>query len=123
MGKPDSTWTAKPPQMLQQEASVTLALGGNVQVYENPPGLRTGQLIPWRMKRMRDVGKFVKARRAVCQGTETLPQVAVLHSETHLYAKQGRNLHWNLHTQPVRGAWWATFRPVSSGILPTTGTR
>jgi hypothetical protein len=104
MGKPDSPWTAKPPQMLQQEASVTLALGGNIQLYENPPGLRTGQLIPWRQKRMREVGRFVKARRTVCQGTETIPQVAVLHSETHLYSKQGRNLFWNVDTQPVRGA-------------------
>jgi hypothetical protein len=104
VGKADSPPTAKPPQMLQQEMSVTLALGGNIQIYENPPGLRTGQLIPWRLKRLREVGRFVKARRTLCQGTETIPQVAVLHSETHLYSRQGPNLFWNVDTQPVRGA-------------------
>jgi hypothetical protein len=104
MGKPDSPWVAKPVEMIQQEAAVTLAFGGGVQVYENPPGLRNGQLIPWRQKRMRAVGRFVRARRRICRGTSTLPQVAVLHSEAHLYSKPGRNLFWGLDTQPVRGA-------------------
>jgi hypothetical protein len=104
MGKPDSPWSMKPVQMLQQEAAVTLALGGNVQIYEHPPALRNGQLIPWRQKRMGEVGQFVKARRSVCQGTETLPQVAVLHSEHHAHTKVGRNLMWGVDTAPVQGA-------------------
>ncbi|MBZ0292573.1 MAG: alpha-L-fucosidase [Anaerolineae bacterium] len=79
-------WTFKPVQMLQQEAAVTIALGGSVQIYEHPQGLRNGQLVPWRQKRMGEVGKFVNARRSLSQDSEMLPQVAVLHSEHHYYA-------------------------------------
>jgi hypothetical protein len=105
MGKPDSPWCMKPAQMLQQEAAVLLAFGGNVQVYENPPALRNGQLVPWRLKRLRDVGRFVRQRRALCQDSESLPQVAVLHSEHHLRATpNGRNLMWNVDVAPVQGA-------------------
>lgn len=104
MGKPDSPWTAKPVEMLQQEAAVLLAFGGNVQVYENP-GVRTGQLIPWRARRMKAMGRFVKQRRAVCQGTESIPQIAVLHSETHLRRNPtGANLMWSTDAAPVQGA-------------------
>lgn len=104
MGNPDSPWVTKPVPMLQQEAAILLAFGGNVQIYEHPPALRNGQLVPWRQKRLGDVGRFVKARRAVCQGTETIPQVAVLHSEHHVRAKAGRNLLWGIDAAPVQGA-------------------
>jgi hypothetical protein len=104
MGQPDSPWTFKPVQMLQQEAAVTLALGGNVQVYESPGGVRSGQLIPWRMERIGEMAAFVKERRKVCQGTETIPQVAVLHSEHHTRQHMDRNLMWGVDTLPVQGA-------------------
>ena len=84
---PDETrpWTFKPVQMLQQEAALTVALGGNVQIYEHPQGLRDGRLIPWRQAVMGEVGQFVKARQTLSEGSQTIPQVAVLHSETHYY--------------------------------------
>ena len=84
---PDQTrpWTFKPVQMLQQEAALIVALGGNVQIYEHPQGLRDGRLIPWRQARMGEVGTFVKARQSLCQGSQIVPQVAVLHSEAHYY--------------------------------------
>ncbi len=97
----------KPLQMLQQEAAVTLALGGSLQVYEHPSPVRSGQLIPWRMKVIGAVSEFAHARRAVCQGTESLPQVAVLHSETHTNHHRGRNLMWGVDTKPVQGAVFA----------------
>jgi len=107
MGKPDSPWTVKPPQMLMQEAAVLLAFGGNVQIYEHPP-VRDGRLIPWRQRRLGEVGKFVKARRAICQGTESLPQAAVLHSEHHAFADvRGKNLLWSVDVAPVQGAVFA----------------
>ncbi len=86
MSDETAAWVFKPVEMLQQEAAVTLALGGAVQIYEHPPSLRNGQLIPWRMERMGEVGEFVKARQAVSQNSESLPQVAVLHSEAHFYS-------------------------------------
>jgi hypothetical protein len=107
MGKPDSPWTVKPPEMLMQEAAVLLAFGGNVQIYEHPP-VRDGRLIPWRQRRMAEVSTFVKARRSVCQHTVTIPQVAVLHSETHLFSEvRGKNLMWTVDVAPVHGAVFA----------------
>jgi hypothetical protein len=104
MGDPSSPWTFKPAQMVQQEAAVVLAFGGQVQVYENPGELRNGQLVPWRIARLRQVGRFVKARRSLCQGTQTVPQVAVLHSEHHARTRAGRNLMLGIDTAPVQGA-------------------
>ena len=96
----------KPVQMLQQEAAVIVALGGNVQTCENPfGGVRTGQLIPWRMKRIGELARFVKRRRALCQNAATIPQVAILHSEHHVRATPtGSNLMWNVDVAPVQGA-------------------
>jgi hypothetical protein len=103
MGEKTSPWTFKPVQMLQQEAAVTLALGGSLQVYESP-GVRTGQLVPWRMKRLGEVGEFVKARRSLCQDTLSIGQVAVLHSEAHVRQHMGLNLMWGVDPSPVQGA-------------------
>jgi hypothetical protein len=65
-------------------------------------------LIPWRQKRLREVGRFVKRRRALCQNTETIPQIAVLHSEQHVRATtRGKNLMWSVDTAPVKGAVFA----------------
>ena len=104
MGDPTSPWTFKPIEMLQQEAAVTLALGGALQVYETPGGVRNGQLIPWRMKLLGGLGEFAHARRELCQDSETIPQIAVLHSETHAHAHSGRNLMWGVDTAAVQGA-------------------
>jgi hypothetical protein len=107
MGKPDSPWTIKPPQMLMQEAAVLLAFGGGVQIYETA-GIRDGRLVEWRLRRLREVGQFIQRRRALCQGTTTIPQVAVLHSEHHLRATtRGKNLMWSVDVAPVRGAVFA----------------
>jgi len=104
MGDGGSPWTFKPVQMIQQEAAVVVALGGAVQVYENPGGLRDGRLVPWRAKRIGQVSRFVKARRALCQGTESIPQVVVLHSEHHARSKPGKNLMHGVQTSAVEGA-------------------
>ncbi|MCL1856987.1 MAG: alpha-L-fucosidase [Kiritimatiellaeota bacterium] len=107
MGEGDSPWVVKPPEMLQQEAAVLMASGGHVQVYENPH-IRDGSFIDWRIKRMAQTGKFIKARQKVCQNSVTIPQVAVLHSETHLYSHySGKNLMWSSESTPVKGAVFA----------------
>ena len=56
------------------------------------------------MKRLAEVGKFVKARKALCRDTETIPQIAVLHSEHHARKHTGTNLHWGVDVAPVQGA-------------------
>jgi hypothetical protein len=100
-------WTPKPVQMVQQEAAVIQALGGAVQVYETAHGVRDGRLVPWRIERLREVGRFVKARRSLCQDSAAIPQVAVLHSEAHAHSQPVRNLHWEIDARPVQGATWA----------------
>jgi hypothetical protein len=102
MGDNTSPWVPKPAQMIQQEAAVVAALGGNVQVYENSGGVRDGRLVPWRAERLAEVGRFVKTRRSLCQDTETIPQVAVLHSENHARRYLGRS--WSADVAPVEGA-------------------
>ncbi len=102
-------WFAKPVDMLKQEAAVLLSFGGSVQLYENPAtsgaSLRSGQLIPWRQNRMGEVGRFVRKRRSLCQDSETIPQVAILHSEHHLHTTtRGKNMMWSVDLDPVRGA-------------------
>jgi len=108
MTEAHSPWVTKPVQMMQQEAAVVVALGGQVQACDAPwapCGLRTGQHVPWRMRRVREMGRFVKARRALCHGTETIPQIAVLHSEHHAHATvTGHNLFWNIDAAAVEGA-------------------
>ncbi|MDP6355223.1 MAG: hypothetical protein QF473_08995, partial [Planctomycetota bacterium] len=104
MRDPASPWCVKPVQMLQQEAAVTLALGGNLQIYENPGKVRDGRLASWRMKRLGQVGDFVRARQSLCQGSETIPQVAILHSETHFYSQSVGNLRNGHDALPVEGA-------------------
>ena len=103
MGDVKMPWAFKPVQMLQQEAAAVVALGGHVQIYDNP-GVRTGQLVEWHQKRLGQVGKFVMARRMLCQASETIPQVAVLHSEHHLNAQPIGNLLWEPDTAGVSGA-------------------
>jgi len=103
MGGRRAPSTFKPPQMIQQEAAVVLSFGGAFQVYDSSGGLRDGRLIPWRMKRLREVGRFVKARRALCQGSETIPQAVVLHSEHHIRRQPVKDL-WDVDTSPVGGA-------------------
>ncbi len=107
LGSGQSPPTFKSTQMLMQEAAVLTAFGGNVQIYEHPP-VRDGRLVPWRQKRLAEVVRFIRRRRTLCQDTETVPQIAVLHSEHHLQATMSEpNLFWGVDTKPVEGAVYA----------------
>ncbi len=100
-------WTTKQPEMLLQEAATVLALGGNFQVYENPSPLRDGRLVDWRMKRLGEVGRWVKTRRSWCRDTEAVPQVAVLHSERHFRSQPAKDLYFSCEAAAVEGAVFA----------------
>jgi hypothetical protein len=104
-GDPDWATTVKPVPMLQQEAAVTLAFGGGVQVCDNPfSNLREGQLVPWRLARVGEVARFARRRRSLCQGTDTFPQIAVLHSEAHARSRPIGGSPRDIDTAPVQGA-------------------
>lgn len=106
-GDPKHPGVCKPVQMLQQEAAVILSLGGGVQVYEHPE-VRDGRLVDWRQERFGQVGRFVKARRSFCGPSESVPQVAVLHSDVHLRkTTRGDNLMYSPDKTSVGGATWA----------------
>lgn len=97
-------WFIKPAQMIQQEAVPAIALGGGIQIFERPNLLRDGRLIDWRLDIYREVRDFVKARRALCVNAETIPQIAVLHSEAHLHAQPITRLHGGYDCSHVEGA-------------------
>lgn len=95
--------TLKPAPMMMQEAASMLAQGGGVQIY-NPAPYRDGRMASWSLRRMGEVARFVKARRTLCTGTESDSEVAVLHSECHLYAQPSQSLFWDVDYAAVNGA-------------------
>lgn len=78
-------WTFKTPDHLKQEAAEVIANGGNVVIYDVPQ--RTGRLVSWHQDILAEVAGFCRARQEFCQGTESIPQVAVLHNSPDYYAK------------------------------------
>lgn len=108
MGDVRSPWTSKSVDMIRQEAGTIMPFGGNIQVYENPGAIRDGRLIPWRQKRIAEVRRFVEARRGLCQGTETIGQIAVLHSEHQFRTTiKGGNQMLDTEAGGVHGAVWS----------------
>jgi len=104
LGSPGWTPVMKPVQMLEQEAATIVAMGGNVQVCENPfDGFREGRVVDWRMQRLGELSRFLHRRRSLCQDTESIRQVAVLHSEHHLRTMPGAKL-WSMNLDSVSSA-------------------
>ncbi|HOF86861.1 MAG TPA: hypothetical protein PLZ36_01990 [Armatimonadota bacterium] len=97
-------WTFKPVAHLCQEAASVIALGGAFQIYDNPQ--RSGHLTNWHQDTLAEVARFCRARQPWCQGTESVPQAAVLHSASHFYAHAGEVLmaNWQGAQAPVNGA-------------------
>lgn len=76
-------WTAKPVPHLCQEVSEVMAQGGAVFIYDVPH--RSGRLTGWHQDILGQVGQFCRKRQEVSHRTETIPQVAILHSENSYY--------------------------------------
>ncbi len=76
-------WTMKPAVHLCQELSEVLAQGGAVFLYNQPQ--RSGRLTSWHQDIFAEVAEFCRQRKEYCFKTETVPQAAVLHSETCYY--------------------------------------
>lgn len=81
-------WVMKPAAHLCQEAATVLALGGAMQVYDQPQ--RNGHLTNWRQDILAEVARFVRARQPWCTDTESVPQVAVLNAASHVYHTVGQ---------------------------------
>lgn len=103
--KPESPWTFKPIEMLEQEVALILSHGGNIQLYETAAGLRDGRLVPWRIRRLKQVVDFIRLRLPLCKKSVSVPQACVLHSENHFYRHvKGTNLLYGGDIAPVNGA-------------------
>lgn len=101
----DAPFQVKPSVMVEQEVAVFLTFGGNVQIYETVAPLRDGRLVPWRIRQLKEVISFIRKRLKLCKNAESIPQVAVLHSETHFYKNvKGISLMYGGNTRPVNGA-------------------
>ena len=79
----DESWSIKTPVQLKQEAAVVLMQGGGFQVYHTPT--RSGYIAPPIIEQLGAVADFCRARQALSYKSRTVPQVALLDSETSLW--------------------------------------
>lgn len=81
-------WSLKTPVHLQQEAAVVLMQGGGFQVYHTPT--RRGFIIPAIIDQLGQVADFCRARQELSFKSVSVPQVALLLSETSLWDRMDR---------------------------------
>lgn len=98
----DQPWTMKTLPHLCQEVSVVLAQGGAVFIYNQPQ--RSGRLTEWHQDLLAEVARFCRKRQVWCHKTETVPQVAVLHSQTFFYRHNDPLFNFAAANQPMEGA-------------------
>ncbi|MCP4639112.1 MAG: hypothetical protein GY851_01695 [bacterium] len=95
-------WTMKTVPHLCQEVSVTLAQGGSVFLYNQPQ--RSGRLTAWHQDMFAQVADFCRDRKDYCFKSETIPQVAVLHSETAYYRHNDPLFNFGKANEAMEGA-------------------
>ncbi|MBN2308954.1 MAG: family 10 glycosylhydrolase [Candidatus Hydrogenedentes bacterium] len=95
-------WTMKTVPHLCQEVAVTLAQGGAVFLYNQPQ--RSGRLTSWHQDMFADVAAFCRKRQAYCFQSETVPQVALLHSQSFFYRHNDPLFNLGSAHEPMEGA-------------------
>ena len=95
-------WTMKTAVHLCQEVSEVLAQGGAVFIYNTPQ--RPGRLTPWHQDILAEVARFCRKRQAYCHKTATIPQVAILHSESFYYRHNAPLFNFGDANRPMEGA-------------------
>lgn len=95
-------WTFKTVPHLCQEVSVVLAQGGSVFIYDTPQ--RSGRLTRWHQELLGQVADFCRERKDYCFRTQTLPQIALLHSETSYYILNDPLFNFAAANQAMEGA-------------------
>jgi len=98
----DQPWATKTPVHLCQEVAGTLAQGGSVFFYDVPQ--RPGRLTAWHQDILAEVAEFCRARKEYSFLTETVPQVAILHSETHYYLGNDPLFNFGSRNESMEGA-------------------
>jgi hypothetical protein len=84
----EQAWTLKTCVHLEQEAGVVLMQGGGFQVYNTPT--RGGYIPPAIIQQLGPVADFCRARQTLSHKSLTVPQVALLNSETSLWDRMDR---------------------------------
>jgi len=95
-------WTFKATPHLCQEVSVVLTQGGSVFIYNTPQ--RSGRLTRWHQELLWQVAAFCRKRQEYCLTTQTVPQVALLHSESSYYMHNDPLFHFAAANQAMEGA-------------------
>jgi hypothetical protein len=98
----NQAWTMKTAPHLCQEVSVTLAQGGAVFLYNQPQ--RSGRLTAWHQDLFAQVADFCRKRKDYCFKSETIPQVALLHSQTCYYRRNDPLFNFGRANEPMEGA-------------------
>lgn len=98
-------WTTKTAEHLCQEVSTVMAQGGAVFIYDTPQ--RSGRLNEWHQDLFAEVARFCRARQPYSHKTQTLPQAAILHSETSYYQYNDPLFNFGTANQPMEGAMFA----------------
>ncbi|OPZ93777.1 MAG: Alpha-L-fucosidase [candidate division TA06 bacterium ADurb.Bin417] len=95
-------WEFKTAEHLQQEAAEVIANGGGLFVYDVP--IRSGRLTGWHQDILAEVARFCRDRQPYCQGTESLPQAALLHNSLDYYNNNDPLYKLARATEHVEGA-------------------
>ncbi|MHC4442241.1 MAG: alpha-L-fucosidase [Planctomycetota bacterium] len=93
----------KSAQHLMQEAAMVISNGGRFMVWNNPRS-NDGSLIRNDHVTIGQVRDFVYARKRWCHQTESAPDIAVLHSESHHYSTGNGLFDYGVCLDPLRGA-------------------
>lgn len=101
----DGGWTMKSAVHLCQEVSTVLAQGGAIFIYNQPQ--RSGRLTAWHQDLLAEVAAFCRQREHYSHKTQTVPQAAVLHSETSYYAYNDPLFNFGAANQAMEGALFA----------------
>jgi hypothetical protein len=81
-------WSLKSAVHLEQEAAVVLMQGGGFEVYNTPT--RRGYIVPAIIDQLEQVARFCRQRQSLSFKSRTVPQVALLLSETSLWERMDR---------------------------------
>ncbi len=95
-------WIMKSLDLMKQHTASIIALGGNVNIYNQPKGHRNARIPDWQARRIGQVSDFVKERKEVCWHSETIPNAVILHSENDFYAQKSKNI-WEYETSHLDG--------------------
>lgn len=95
-------WTFKTATHLNQELSIVLAQGGAVFIYNQPQ--RSGRLTEWHQDTFAEVAQFCRKRQEYSHKTQTVPQVAILHSNTSYYLNNDPLFNFAGAKQALEGA-------------------